>query len=63
MVVIELGFARVLADSNNVTDVVGNAGLQLEGILEGTDTINPGSDIILGALKDRKSSATIGYNP
>lgn len=49
MVVVELAFTRVLTDGNNVTDVVGNAGLELESVLEGTDTINPRSDITLGA--------------
>lgn len=49
MVVVELGFTRVLADSNNVTDVVGHASLKLQGILKSTDAINPGGDIVLGA--------------
>lgn len=51
MVVVELGFTRVLADSNNVTDVVGHASLKLQGILKSTGAINPGGDIVLGALQ------------
>lgn len=54
MVVVELGFTRVLTNSNNVTDVVGNAGLKLQSILEGTDTINPGVNILLGTLQSNK---------